>query len=147
MAKGHVNQCSEENSLYKVSNGLLDPKSCSELMANVEKVIPSASYGFGLCWTKDFESLKRFVSVSESLNLDGVQSSPGGDKKVFSVGHSSISWRKNNKVLNFYGDDVDDLMRKFCQMYGFTISENVKQKGSPFIDIDGEFHRSCMSVQ
>ena len=86
--------------------------------------------------------MKRFVS--ESLNLDAVWSSLGGDKKVFIVGHSSISWRKNNKVLNFYGDDVDDLRRKFCQiMSGFTISENVKQKRAPVIDLDSEFHGSC----
>lgn len=142
MAEGHGNQCSEENSLHKATSGLLDSKSCSEVLANGEESVRSASFGLGLCWTQDFVSLKRFVS--ESLNLDGVWSSPGGDKKVFSIGHSSISWRKNNKVLNFYGDDVDDLRRKFCQiMCGFTNNENVKREKAPVIDLDGEFHGSC----
>ena len=70
--------------------------------------------GLKICWTKDFALLQRFVA--ETLKLDGVWLSPGGDKKVFNMQESSLSWRKSNKVLCFNGDNGDDLKFKFCSV-------------------------------
>lgn len=57
-----------------------------------------------LSWTGDYESLKEFVS--EYLGLNGVWSSPGGEKKTFTDnGSISISWLKNKKVLSCTGLD------------------------------------------
>ena len=47
-----------------------------------------------LAWTGDFDSLKKFSN--EVLNLDGEWTQPGGDKKLFTFGNSSIVWRKTN---------------------------------------------------
>ena len=46
-----------------------------------------------LAWTGDLE---------EILNLDGVWSQPGSDRKVFTYADSSIMWRKNKgqRLLN-----------------------------------------------
>ena len=70
--------------------------------------------GLKICWTKDFALLQRFVA--EILKLDGVWLSPGGDKKVFNMQESSLSWRKSNKGLCFNGDNGDDLKFKFCSV-------------------------------
>jgi hypothetical protein len=44
-----------------------------------------------LCWTGNIEQLKHFVNENIKLN-DGNWISPGGDKKVYSDGTTSISW-------------------------------------------------------
>ena len=43
-------------------------------------------------WTGDLELLKQFVN--EILYLDGEWSQPESDRKVFTYGDSSITWRK-----------------------------------------------------
>ena len=68
--------------------------------------------GLKICWTKGFALLQRFVA--ETLKLDGVWLSSGGDKKVFNMQESSLSCCKSNKVLCFNGDNGDDLKFKFC---------------------------------
>jgi hypothetical protein len=42
-----------------------------------------------LCWTGNIEQLKQFVS--DNIELNGVWVSPGGDKKKYSDGDTSIS--------------------------------------------------------
>ena len=64
-------------------------------------------------WTGDFESLKQFVS--DTLKLDGTWSQPGGDKKLFTFGDSSISWRKNKNLLSLDGEKASNLKRKLCK--------------------------------
>ena len=64
-------------------------------------------------WIGDFESLKQFVS--DTLKLDGTWSQPGGDKKLFTFGDSSISWRKNKNLLSLDGVKVSNLKRKLCK--------------------------------
>jgi hypothetical protein len=52
-----------------------------------------------LCLMGNIEQLKQFVSDNIELNnLNGVWVSPGGDKKKYSDGDTSISWRKGNNV-------------------------------------------------
>ena len=46
-----------------------------------------------IAWTGDLLSLKQFAN--ETLKLVGQGSQPGGDKKVFTSGTNTISWRKN----------------------------------------------------
>ena len=48
----------------------------------------SCLYGNG-----DFEQLKQFVNKNAELR-NGVWSSPEGDKKTYSDGHTLISWRR-----------------------------------------------------
>ena len=68
----------------------------------------------GLAWSGDFESLKRFVS--ESLNLDGVWSQPGGDKKVFTAKDVCIIWRRNKSFLVFEGVKANQLKKEVCRL-------------------------------
>ena len=53
----------------------------------------------------DLLSLKQFVN--ETLKLEGQWSQPGGEKKVFTSGTNTISWRKKRKDLQFKGTDAD----------------------------------------
>ena len=48
------------------------------------------------------------------LKLTGVWSSPGGDKKLFNDGYTSVSWRKNKKLLLLDCKDVNSIKRKLC---------------------------------
>ena len=47
--------------------------------------------------------------MKEGLKLTGVWSFPGGDKKIFNDGYTSISWRKNKKLLLLDGKDVNSI--------------------------------------
>jgi hypothetical protein len=51
-----------------------------------------------LAWDGDFESLKIFTL--NVLQLTGLWTSPGGDKKVFTSDFVSLKWSKNKKVLH-----------------------------------------------
>ena len=64
-------------------------------------------------WTGDLELLKQFVN--EILNLDGEWSQPGSDRKVFTYGDSSITWRKNKCLLSFTGERSDEVKREVCK--------------------------------
>ena len=52
--------------------------------------------------------------MKEGLTLTGVWSFPGGDKNIFNDGYTSISWRKNKKLLLLDGKDVNSIKRKLC---------------------------------
>ena len=67
-----------------------------------------------LCWMGEFEKLRLFVN--ENVDFVGVWSSPGGDKKKYSDGNSSISWRKSKKVLEIQGRDRSVITAKLCSM-------------------------------
>ena len=67
-----------------------------------------------LCWIGDFEKLKLFVN--ENVDFVGVWSSPGSDKKKYSDGNSSISWRKSKKVLEIQGRDRSVITAKLCSV-------------------------------
>ena len=67
-----------------------------------------------LCWTGEFEDLKEFVS--ENIELNAVWKSPGGDKKTFSDGHTTISWRKSKNVLHIEGKDENTIKAKLCSV-------------------------------
>ena len=67
-----------------------------------------------LCWTGDLEKLKLFVS--KNVDFVGVWTSPGNDKKKYSDGYSSISWRKSKKVLEIEGRDRNLITAKLCTM-------------------------------
>ena len=73
-----------------------------------------------LACTDDYQSLKSFVN--ENLKLVGEWDQPGSDKKVFTDGSVSISWRKNRKDLQFSGKDATKLKRMVCSM---ICTENV----------------------
>lgn len=76
-----------------------------------------------LSWMGDFDLLKQFVS--ENLELSGEWISPGGDKKTLSDGCTSISWRKNKKVLSIDGKEKNKLKRKLCSVIcGEDFEEN-----------------------
>ena len=64
-------------------------------------------------WTGDLELLKQFVD--EILYLDGEWSQPVSDRKVFTYGDSSITWRKNKCLLSFTGERSDELKQEVCK--------------------------------
>ena len=66
-----------------------------------------------IAWSGDFGSLKQFFK--DVLNFGGEWSQPGGDKKVFTRGKSSISWRKSKSLLHFEGEEQLQLRRKFVK--------------------------------
>ena len=67
-----------------------------------------------LCWMGTIEQLKQFVS--DNIELNGVWVSPGGDKKKYSDGDTSISWRKGNKVLRIEGKEKNQINAKLCSI-------------------------------
>ena len=66
-----------------------------------------------LYWNGDFEQLKQFVNKNAELR-NGVWSSPGGDKKTYSDGHTLISWRKGKKLLQIEGKEDNLIKAKLC---------------------------------
>ena len=67
-----------------------------------------------LCCMGEFEKLRLFVN--ENVDFVGIWSSPGGDKKKYSDGNSSTSWRKPKKVLEIQGRDRSVITAKLCSM-------------------------------
>ena len=65
-----------------------------------------------LCWMGDIVQLKQFIS--ENIELTGEWTSPGGDKKTYSDGYTSISWRKGKKVLQIEGTEKNQIKTKLC---------------------------------
>ena len=49
----------------------------------------------GFAWVGDFDSLKIFIK--ESLQVDGIWTQPGGDRKVFTADDLSILWKKKQE--------------------------------------------------
>ena len=48
-----------------------------------------------LSWTGDLTSLKTFVEVD--LNLEGIWSSSGGEKKLFVAENVTIQWKEDQQ--------------------------------------------------
>ena len=71
------------------------------------------SDNLGIAWTGDFESLKKFVS--EHLKVDGVWSSPGSDKKLFTSENVIISWRKSKGILLVSGEKAVNVVNELCK--------------------------------
>ena len=71
------------------------------------------SDNLGRAWTGDFESLKQFVS--EHLKVDGVWSSPGSDKKLFTSENVIISWRKSKGILLVSGEKAVNIVNELCK--------------------------------
>ena len=67
-----------------------------------------------LSWTGDLDSLNIFVK--EILKLDGEWTQPGGDKKHFEYGNSSISWRKNKRLLSIDGEKSSEIKMEICKI-------------------------------
>ena len=85
-----------------------------EFSRSNEDLIPTADDKLKLCWTGDFVSLKSFVGVN--VKIPGVWTSPGGEKKVYSDGTTSITWLRNKKYLHFSGDKAENIKRSFCSI-------------------------------
>ena len=68
-----------------------------------------------LYWNGDFEQLREFVNKNAELR-NGVWSSPGGDKKTYSDGHTLISWRKGKKLLQIEGKEDNLIKAKLCSV-------------------------------
>lgn len=66
-----------------------------------------------LAWSGDLESLKELLC--EKYKLNGTWSHPGGDKKVFTFGDSSISWRRNKHLLYFDGSKANLIKKELCK--------------------------------
>ncbi len=66
-----------------------------------------------LYWMGDLELLKQFVNKNIELT-NGARSSPGGDKKTYSDGHTSISWRRSKKILQIEGKEENLIKAKLC---------------------------------
>ena len=71
------------------------------------------SDNLGIAWSGDFESLKQFVS--EHLKVDGVWSSPGSDKKLFTSENVIISWRKSKGILLVSGEKAVNIVNELCK--------------------------------
>ena len=67
-----------------------------------------------IAWSGDFGSLKQFFK--DVLNFGGEWSQPGGDKKVFTLGKSNISWRISKSLLHFEGEDSTTIKKKICEV-------------------------------
>ena len=65
-------------------------------------------------WSGDYESLKQFVK--DDLNLEGTWSQPGGDRKLFTLGDSTILWKKNKNVLRLDGARANEIMQSLCKL-------------------------------
>ena len=79
----------------------------------MECAIDMSTENLSLAWTGDFDSLKKFSN--EVLNLDGEWTQPGGDKKLFTFGNSSIVWRKTKGLLLFKGEQSMAVKTKICE--------------------------------
>ena len=55
-----------------------------------------------LSWTGDFKSFKEFIELYASI--EGTWESPGGERKTYSDGNTTITWWKNKKKMEFSGD-------------------------------------------
>ena len=67
-----------------------------------------------LAWTGDYQALKDFVS--DDLQLEGVWSQPGGDKKLFTGDEATIIWRRNKNLLSIDGKRANDILGKLCEI-------------------------------
>ena len=67
-----------------------------------------------LTWDGDFESLKIFTL--NVLQLTGIWTSPGGDKKVFTSDFVSLKWFKNKKVLHVEGNNANKVVLKLLRL-------------------------------
>ena len=67
-----------------------------------------------LAWSGDLISLKLFVK--KSLKLDGIWSSPGGEKKLFKNDDTSIIWLKNKRYLSIEGERTKEIKRRMLSM-------------------------------
>ena len=65
-------------------------------------------------WSGDYESLKQFVK--DDLNLEGTWSQPGSDRKLFTLGDSTILWKKNRNVLRLDGARANEIMQSLCKL-------------------------------
>ena len=72
--------------------------------------LPKLFKHISLAWTADFDLLEQFVN--DILMLDGVWSQPGGYRKVFTFGDSTIVWRKNRNLLSFTGGKPNDIKKR-----------------------------------
>ena len=109
----------------------LNPSACSSSYQFTEdrgETAATFSNYLQIAWTGDLLSLKQFVS--ETLKLEGQWSQSGGDKKVFTSGTNTISWRKKRKDLQFKGTDADLLKRTVCVIMKGTDNFNNKATNS-----------------
>lgn len=67
-----------------------------------------------LSWASDFESLKSLVS--DTLQVEGIWSSPGGEKKVFQGNDVKISWLKNKKYLTLQGKERSNMTCRLLKL-------------------------------
>lgn len=67
-----------------------------------------------LAWSGDLVSLKLFVE--KSLKLDGIWSSPGGEKKLFKNDNTSIIWLKNKRYLSIEGEHAKEIKRRMLSI-------------------------------
>ena len=54
--------------------------------------------------------------VEKSLKLDGIWSSPGGEKKLFKNDDISIIWLKNKRYLSTEGERTKEIKRRMPSM-------------------------------
>ncbi len=67
-----------------------------------------------LAWTGDFVSLKQFWS--EVLNLDSKWTQPGGDRKLFTFGNSTMVWRRNKNLFTINGERSEEIKKRVCKV-------------------------------
>ena len=73
-----------------------------------------------LSWTGDFKSFKEFIELYASI--EGTWESPGGERKTYSDGSTTIAWWKNKKKMEFSGDKADEIKLQLCNVLIATIS-------------------------
>ena len=88
-----------------------DNRTPSEMISNNEYDLSMINSNLKLAWTGDFTSIK--CLVREHLKLDGVWTSPGGEKKVFICNNiPTISWWQKKKLVEFYGANASTIRQK-----------------------------------
>ena len=99
-------------------------------MDNCVEVNSDICENLQLAWRGDYSSLKRFES--QKLQLVGEWDQPSGDKKVFTGGNTSISWRRGIRDLQFSDKDAENMA---CLMICTENVNNTKSANSSSIAI------------
>ena len=100
-----------------------------------------------LYWNGDFEQLKQFVNKNAELR-NGGWSSPRGDKKTYSDGHTFISWWKGKKLLQIEAKEDNRIKAKSCSAIcnvnfvssgeGTRVIVNGKKDASPTLSTEAD---------
>lgn len=98
-----------------------------------------------LSWASDFESLKSLVS--DTLQVEGIWSSPGGEKKVFQGNDVKISWLKNKKFLTVQGNERSNMTCRLLKLIDNYEPERLNMNATYNTDGNSSCLYSCKCAE